>query len=66
MKDKKQGMKCPRCNVEMKMGVALKNRPTGIPDFIGDDFVCTVSYCKEADLIECLKCPECGHSLTKG
>ena len=55
-------MICPDCKCEMEVGVALRNKLTGIPDFVGDDCVCTVSYGKEADLIQCLKCPVCGHS----
>lgn len=60
---------CKRCNVPLVEGEALQNRLAGLPDFIGDtgrEAVCTVSYSREADLIECLKCPECGYSVTRG
>lgn len=59
-------MICKECKCEMTAGKALVNKLTGIPDFVGDDYVCTVSHGKEADLVDCLKCPECGFSVTKG
>ena len=57
-------MKCKRCEVEMILGKALVDILSGIPDFIGDDFICTVSPSGEAKLVDCLKCPNCGHSVT--
>ncbi|MGZ8158355.1 MAG: hypothetical protein ACXWT4_06055 [Methylobacter sp.] len=59
-------MNCKRCQGEMKPGKAIKNTLTGIPDFIGDDHVCTVSPGGPGKLIDCLKCPECGYSVTLG
>ena len=47
-------------------GKALQNTLSGIPDFLGDDEVCTISYSIIAEMIDCLKCPECGYSATKG
>ena len=57
-------MKCGKCNVEMEKGQALQDKLDGTPDFIGDDEVCTVSPSGKAKMIECLKCPECGYSVT--
>ena len=59
-------MSCKKCGATMKDGQALVNRLTGIPDFIGDDTVCTVSASSKADIVDCLKCPECGYSVAKG
>ena len=59
-------MKCKECHMEMRMGKALVDRLSGIPDFIGDDHVCTVSPNGTADLVDCYKCPGCGYSVTKG
>ena len=50
----------------MVEGKALVDQMDGIPDFIGDDFVCTVSPNGKADLVDCYKCPKCGYSVTKG
>jgi ssDNA-binding Zn-finger/Zn-ribbon topoisomerase 1 len=57
---------CKECKCEMVAGKALVDKLSGIPDFIGDDYVCTVSASGKADLVDCLKCPECGYSVTKG
>ncbi len=55
---------CPRCKIEMTRGIALRENVSGIPDFIGDDTVCTMSPDGTARLISCLKCPVCGLSRT--
>ena len=56
-------MKCPDCNVELEPGIALDDILTGMPDFIGQCQVCTVSASGKAKLIKCLKCPLCGYSV---
>jgi len=56
-------MKCPRCNIEMKKGVAIahgyneneRGPANYIPHF----------NAKTYKLIECSKCPNCGHSDDK-
>jgi len=59
-------MKCKRCNILMVKGKALENILSGIPDFIGDTQVCTLSPSGKTKLIDCLKCPECGYSVKVG
>ena len=56
-------MNCKECGTPLKTGIALDDVMDGIPDFAGDDFVCTVSPSGKAKLIECLKCPACGWSV---
>lgn len=63
--NKRPDVACPDCECELIDGVALINKLTGIPDFIGDDYVCTVSPSGEAELTGCLKCPLCGFSVHK-
>jgi hypothetical protein len=55
--------RCPKCNVEMQEGKVLQEIMSGLPDFIGDTHCCTVSPSGKANLVGCLKCPECGHSV---
>lgn len=47
----------------MKEGKAIEQTYTGIPDFIGDDHICTVSPGGPGKLIKCLKCEDCGWSV---
>jgi hypothetical protein len=56
---------CYKCNVPMKIGKALENGFTGSPDFLGDQSgVKTISADpKKVKMIDCWKCPECGHSI---
>lgn len=56
-------IKCKKCNIEMKPGVAMQQTYRGIPDFIGGE-VMTVSPGGPGKLVTCLKCPECGYSVT--
>ena len=49
----------------MKPGKAIEQTYTGIPDFIGGDVV-TMSPGGPGRLIDCMKCVECGWSVTKG
>jgi len=49
----------------MKEGMALQNTLTGLPDFPGDTFACTVSRDGPAEMVACWKCPKCGHSISR-
>jgi len=51
------------CGGHMKIGIAIQNTFVGIPDFIGDDRIVTMSYGGSGKLITCYKCPKCGHSV---
>ena len=55
--------KCRKCNGKMKEGKAIEQTYTGIPDFIGDDHICTVSPGGPGKLIKFLKCEDCGWSV---
>lgn len=57
---------CRKCGGEMKPGKAIAQTLTGIPDFNGDEYAVTVSPGGSGRLIECMKCSECGWSITKG
>ena len=54
-------MTCKKCGTEMQAGIALLDILTGIPDF---DEVITVSHSGAVQLVHCLKCGECGWSVT--
>lgn len=55
---------CPKCRVELVPGRALSQTWTeGAPDFPGDNVCVTVSAGGPGRVIDCLKCPCCGHSL---
>ena len=56
--------KCPRCGGEIRPGKALSQTWTGKPDFPGHEIV-TMSPGGPGRLIECLKCCDCGHSVTR-
>ena len=56
-------MRCKKCKCKLVQGKAIQNTMVGIPDFPGTDYVCTVSPGGPGKLIECLKCPKCGHSI---
>lgn len=53
---------CYKCNTLMKQGQALESTLVGFPDFPGDPYPVTVSPGGPGRLVECLKCPTCGHS----
>lgn len=53
-------MKCPRCNVEMTVGIAIDAGPLEIAR--GITFVQHYITYKTLKLIEVYKCPKCGHS----
>ena len=56
--------RCRKCDIDMVPGQALENTLYGIPDFIGDDYVCTVSMTGPPIMINVWKCPSCGYSTT--
>lgn len=55
--------RCPRCGVEMVVGMALESTVTGSPDFIGGEVV-TLSPGGPGKLVACMKCIGCGYSTT--
>lgn len=59
--------RCRKCNGEMKPSKALDNTLLGFPDFLGDtgfEAGCTVSKSGPPKMIDCMKCAECGWSVT--
>jgi len=57
---------CRKCSIEMKEGQAIEQTWTsGIPDFIGESRGITMSLGGSGKVINCWKCPKCGHSITK-
>jgi len=54
---------CRKCDGKMFPGIALENTTTGSPDFIGGSVV-TVSTSERANLVGCMKCEKCGHSVS--
>jgi hypothetical protein len=54
---------CRKCGGKMFPGIALENTTTGSPDFIGGSVV-TVSTSERANLVGCMKCEKCGHSVS--
>lgn len=65
---KPQPLQCRRCHGPMKVGVALEQTVTmGVPDFPGNTVESrgqTLSYGGKGRLIRCLKCVNCGWSMT--
>ena len=55
---------CTRCGGEMKPGQALESTLVGEPDDLGG--VVTVSPGGPGKLVPCMKCAECGWSVTVG
>ena len=53
-------MKCPKCNVEMVTGIAIK--PKYDSEFLSIVPLKKTLTAKEMKLIKCFKCPKCGHS----
>ncbi len=54
---------CRRCNTQAKRGKALKNTLAGSSEWAdGDMEGATLTLSGNADLIDCWKCPKCGHS----
>ena len=58
-------MLCHKCNVPMKKGIATEQTYVGgMPDFAGDRHSSTFSAGGTGRVIDCMKCPSCGHSVT--
>jgi hypothetical protein len=58
--------RCPKCYVTLKLGKAIAQTATaGVPDFPGDKHASTYSAGGPGKLVDCLKCPECGWSITE-
>ena len=58
---------CQKCNTPMVAGKALAQTFVGgMPDFPGDTHASTFSAGGPGELIDCLKCPNCGRSITIG
>ena len=55
--------RCKHCNTPMQPGVAIEQTYTGTPDFAGGEIV-TLSPGGPGKLIDCLKCPQCGWSVS--
>lgn len=55
---------CRRCNTLLQPGKAIAQTYTGLPDFLGDAYPVTLSPGGPGRLIDCLKCPACGWSVT--
>lgn len=52
-------MICPKCGIEMKIGQAIKTLDTNNCRVVEFDVLIKA---KDVELIDCLKCPNCGHS----
>ena len=57
-------IECIKCGEVLVEGKAIENTYTGVGDF-GDHDIMTVSAGGPGKLIDCLKCPSCGWSITK-
>jgi len=61
-------MICNKCKITMEPGIYTKQTwVPGIPDFIGDDpntGLQTMHAGGKGKIGQCLKCPECGYSIT--
>lgn len=58
------GKSCPKCQTPMRPGIALAQTWTSSgPDELGGDVV-TMSAGGPGVVVDCHKCPECGHSVT--
>lgn len=64
--DKHTANNCRKCNGEMKPSKGLIDNMGGIEDFPESNEVCTVSANGTAELVDCMKCCECGWSVTGG
>lgn len=51
-------MKCPRCDVDMDIGIAIDAGPSNTRIFVGSK---SITRPHEV-LIDVYKCPKCGHS----
>jgi len=57
---------CRRCGSEMRPGLAMGQTAKGAPDFPGDRHASTMSAGGPGKLMQCMKCPICGWSVTRG
>lgn len=55
-------MLCKKCGGEMRIGKAIEQTLTGIPDFSSGEIV-TMSPGGQGVLIDCIKCALCGWSV---
>lgn len=55
---------CKKGHGKMRPGKAIRQTWVGVPDFVGEDHVCTLSPGGHGELIDCMKCPVCGYSIT--
>ena len=59
-------MDCRKCGAQMHEGKATQQTfVAGIKDFPSDDYASTYSAGGAGVIIECMKCPSCGYSVTK-
>lgn len=56
--------KCKKCGSEMAQSKAIAQTLTGMKDFPGDKHAVTLSNGGPGVLIDCLKCTNCGWSMT--
>lgn len=59
------GVSCKYCGHRMRPGIAMGQTFSGSPDFSGGPVV-TISPAGPGVLIDCLKCPQCGYSVSIG
>lgn len=55
---------CRKCDGQMRRGLALAQTFSGVPDFPGDTHGITMSPGGQGQLVDCLKCLDCGWSVT--
>lgn len=55
---------CRKCGGQMRDGIAIEQTFGGIADFPGKEVV-TLSPAGPGKLVKCLKCNQCGWSMTK-
>jgi len=56
---------CKKCGGEMKAGKAIEQTFLGAPDFLGEVGIVTMSPGGAGKLIDCVKCAQCGWSVSK-
>lgn len=54
---------CKKCGSPMEPGIAIEQTYDGTPDFQGHEVV-TLSPGGPGRVVECMKCPACGWSVT--
>lgn len=61
------GLSCKYCGHRMWPGIAMSQTwSAGIPDFPGQDVCITMSPAGPGRVIDCMKCPQCGYSVSIG